>query len=97
MVPSARVVVPSNVALTPAPPCGAPVVRTGGQYCTQLGLLQLDTVPLSARNRYTVRPLGSIRTSPSFVLPTAIAVPAAAGAAPGAPVGALLGGWLAEP
>ena len=46
-----RAVVPNNEALTPAPACGVPVVRTGGHYCTQLALLQLDAVPLSARNR----------------------------------------------
>ena len=42
--PFARVVVPSKDALTPDPAWGAPVVRTGGQYWTQLALLQFDAV-----------------------------------------------------
>jgi hypothetical protein len=66
--------------------------------------LQLDAVPLSARKRYTVSPLGSTRTCPSFELPTLIAVPVAAGGAGGrlgtatgtAP-GAELGGGFVDP
>jgi hypothetical protein len=55
------------------------VVSTGGQYWTQLVLLQLDVAPLSARKRYTVCPFESTRTWPTFVVPTLIAVPDATG------------------
>src|SRR5437879_13892012 len=81
MVPSPRVVVPSSDAFTPLRACGVPLVRKGGQFCTQLALLQVDAVPESATNRYRVLPLESTRIDPSLLLPTAIAAPAACGLA----------------
>lgn len=72
------------------------MVRTGGQYCTQLALLQLDAVALSARKRYRVSPLESTRTCPNFVLPTLILVPIGAGDGLGATIGATLGPELGD-
>jgi len=84
MVPSGRVIVPSNTWLTPLPACGAPVTMRGGQAAAHAPE-HADVPVLSASNRYKVRPPLPTRTLPGIpeiarsdtvAAPAACAVPA---------------------
>src|SRR5690349_776595 len=55
--------VPSSAASSPAPAVGSPLVRSGGQMLAQAPAHALRA-PLSASNRYRVRPWASARTVP---------------------------------
>src|SRR6266568_297452 len=65
MVPSERVIVPSIDWLTPLPACGAPLTVTGGHAAAHAPE-HMDVLPLSASNRYRVRPWLSTRALPGI-------------------------------
>src|SRR5258708_25205442 len=65
MVPSERVIVPSRDGLTPLPACGAPLTVTGGHAAAHAPE-HVDALPLSASNRYRVRPWLSTRALPGI-------------------------------
>src|SRR5262245_21222425 len=74
MRPSARRLVPSSEALTPATARGLPEVVTGGQYFAHIPEQVLLGL-LSWAQTYSVMPLELVRTEPSFVFPTPMAGP----------------------
>src|SRR5713101_1995772 len=65
MVPSERVIVPSSDWLTPPPACGVPLTVTGGHAAAHAPV-HVDVPPLSASNRYIVRPWPSTRALPGI-------------------------------
>jgi hypothetical protein len=69
--------------LTPDPATGFGFVVKGGHAPPQAPLQVLE-VPVSAANRYSVRPLLSTRNLPSFAVVRSTAVPLAAAGATGA-------------
>src|SRR5260370_498624 len=65
MVPSERVIVPSSDWLTPLLACGVPLTATGGHAAAHVPV-HADVPPLSASNRYIVRPWPSTRALPGI-------------------------------
>src|SRR5260370_33061340 len=65
MVPSERVIVPSSNWLTPLLACGERLTVTGGHAAAHVPV-HADVPPLSASNRYIVRPWPSTRALPGI-------------------------------
>jgi hypothetical protein len=82
VVPSDRFVVPSSAALAEPAACGAPDVVSGGQSCAHSPLHVLD-MPVSACQRYSVRPWESTSIGPRPWSAVAMRVAPEAGGAAG--------------